>query len=100
MPISPGVSEALARFCGPQLAFLLCKTMVIVMLSLADFFLGYVSHSADIAERQQELLFSPEGIVTNPGSTEIIRSPFYLGSYPVCLRSIFYLAFPITKLVG
>lgn len=53
------------------------------------FFLGCVSHSADIAERQQELLFGPEGIVTNPKSTEIIRSPFYLGSCPVCLRSIF-----------
>lgn len=53
------------------------------------FSLGYVSHSADIEERQQELLFGPEGIVINPKSTEIIRSPFYLVSYPECLRSIF-----------
>lgn len=53
------------------------------------FFLGYVSQSADIAERRQELLFIPEGIVTNPKSTEIIRNSFYLASCPVCLGSIF-----------
>lgn len=63
------------------------------------FSLGYVSHFADIEERQQELLFGPERIVTNPKSTEIVRSLFYLGSCHMCLRSIFYLTLPITKFV-
>lgn len=60
--------------------------------------LDYVSHSADIAERQQELPFSAERIVTNPKSTEIIRS-LLSWILPCVFKINFQLIFPAIEFV-
>lgn len=60
--------------------------------------LDYVSHSADVAERQQELPFGAEGIVTNPKSTEIIRC-LLSWILPCVFKINFQLIFPTIEFV-